>query len=58
MHWINSVTPLEIAAFQQELFVTPRMEILRLYLDLEENDPRFEVVEAWVRTYRLNEQAA
>ncbi|MCW6534202.1 MULTISPECIES: hypothetical protein [Sphingomonas] len=52
------MTPLEIAAFQQELFVTPRMEILRLYLDLEENDPRFEVVEAWVRTYRLNEQAA
>jgi len=40
------VPPFETAALQQELQSMSQLEVLRLFLDLEPDDPRFTVVEA------------
>lgn len=53
-----ALSPRDIAALQHELLLMPRSEILKMYLDLEIDDPRFEVVEAVVKAYKLAEQAA
>lgn len=53
-----TVTPREIATLQQTLLSMPRQEIVNLYRALDADDPRLEVVEALVRAYRLNLEAA
>lgn len=53
-----TVTPREIATLQQTLLSMPRQEIVNLYRTLDADDPRLEVVEALVRAYRLNLEAA
>ncbi len=52
------MTPREIATLQQTLLSMPRQEIVTLYRTLDADDPRLEVVEALVRAYRLNLEAA
>lgn len=52
------MTPREIAALQQDLLSMPRQEIVNLYHALGADDPRHEVIEALVKAYRLDLEAA